>query len=164
MPNRTTLGKLIPKVHTRWRKILGSKWVRRVIPTYIKSIGRPTSKSPDKQNGLEGEINQKMSPHVNPIYRSPPKPPNMKNRKEKEKKIWDYRSPHKPPFIQNVDGEIIGFLEKENLCYAEPEYRLPPKLPRIQDNAEERIWPLPKLPNMKNIEGKDTDPLLILLI
>ena len=60
VPNRTTLGKLIPKVHTRWRKILGSKLVRRVIPTNIKSIGRPPSKLPDKQNGLEGEINKKM--------------------------------------------------------------------------------------------------------
>ena len=44
VPNITTLGKSIPKLHTRWRKILGSKLVRRVIPTNIKSIGRPPSK------------------------------------------------------------------------------------------------------------------------
>ena len=41
VPNRTILGEIIPKVHTRQRKILGSKLVRRVIPTNIKSIGRP---------------------------------------------------------------------------------------------------------------------------
>ena len=34
----TTLGRLIPKIHTGQRKILGSKLVRRVIPT--KSVRR----------------------------------------------------------------------------------------------------------------------------
>ena len=32
VPNRTILGKSIPKLHTRWRKVLGSKLVRREIP------------------------------------------------------------------------------------------------------------------------------------
>ena len=48
---RTTLVKSIPKLHTRSRKILGLKLVRRVIPTYFKSIGRPSFRLPDKQNG-----------------------------------------------------------------------------------------------------------------
>ena len=65
---------------------------------------------------------------MNPIYRPPPKHPNMKNREEKEK-IWDYRHPPKPPYIQNVDEEVIGIIEKENLPYVEPEYRPPPKPP-----------------------------------
>ena len=38
-----------------------------------------------------------MSPYMNPIYRPPPKPPNMKIREEKEKKLWDYRSPPQAP-------------------------------------------------------------------
>ena len=33
VPNITTLGRLIPKIHTGWRINLGSKLVRRVIPT-----------------------------------------------------------------------------------------------------------------------------------
>ena len=86
VPSRTTLGKSIPKLHTRWRKILGSKLFRRVIPTNIKSIGRPPSKLPDKQNGSEGAINKKMSPYMNPIYRPPPKPPNMKMRRKRKRK------------------------------------------------------------------------------
>ena len=35
VPNRTILGTLIPKVHTRQKKKLGSKLVRRVIPTRL---------------------------------------------------------------------------------------------------------------------------------
>ena len=134
MPNGTIPGKLNPKIHTSQRKILGSKLVREVIPTRlvrrmvpsdIKSMCRPPPKPPDKQNGLEGEINKKMSPYVNPIYR----PPNMKNGEEKEKKIWDYRTPPKPPFIQIANGERIGVPEKNGLPYAEPNYRPPPKTP-----------------------------------
>ena len=126
----------------------------------------PLLNLPDKQNGSEGEINKKMSPYMDPIYRLPPKPPNMKNREEKERKIWDYRPPSKPPYIQNADGEMIGILEKGSLPYVGPEYRPPPKPPRIQDNPEERIWPLPnllifKIP-MKKRNGI-TDPLLNLL-
>ena len=121
-----------------------------VIPTNIKSIGRLPSKLSNKQSGSGGEINKKMSPYMNPIYRPPPKPPIMKNREEKEKKIWDYRPPPKPPYIQNADGEMIGILEKESLLYVGPEYRPPLKPPRIQDNAEERIWAPPKPPNIQN--------------
>ena len=50
---------------------------------------------------------------------------------------------------------MIGILEKESLPYVEPEYRPPPKPPRIQDNAKERIWPPPKPPNMKITGGKE---------
>ena len=62
--NKTTLGRLSPKIHTRKRKILGSKLVRcvfptksvrRIIPSNTNSICRPPSKSPDKQNSLDGE-------------------------------------------------------------------------------------------------------------
>ena len=79
--NGTIQGKLIPKIHTRQRNILGSKLVRRVIHTRLvrriippdtKSIGRPPFKLPDKQNGSENEINKKMSPYKNPIYRPLP--------------------------------------------------------------------------------------------
>ena len=50
---------------------------------------------------------------------------------------------------------MIEILEKENLPYVEPEYRPPPKPPRIQDNTEERIWPHPKPHNLKNTEEKE---------
>ena len=63
------------------------------------------SKPPNKQNCLEGEISKKILPYINPIYRSPPKPPN----------------------IQNTDGERIWVLENKSLLYTESDYRPPPK-------------------------------------
>ena len=35
VPNSNILGKSIPKLHTRWRKVLGSKLVRRVNSTRL---------------------------------------------------------------------------------------------------------------------------------
>ena len=86
-----------------------SESVRKEIPTYIDTICRPPSKPPDKKNSLEGEISKKISPYINPIYRPPPKPPN----------------------IQNTKGESVWVLEKESLCYAQSDCRLPPKTPDI---------------------------------
>ena len=66
VPNRTILGKL--KTHTKWRKILGSKLVRRVMPTNTNAICRPPSKPPDKQNSLKGEISERTLPYINQTY------------------------------------------------------------------------------------------------
>ena len=66
VPNRTILGKL--KTHTKWRKILGSKLVRRVMPTNTNAICRPPSKPPDKQNSLKGEISERTLPYINLTY------------------------------------------------------------------------------------------------
>ena len=40
MHNQTTLGKLIPKIYIKWRKILGSELARRRNPTNMKSINQ----------------------------------------------------------------------------------------------------------------------------
>ena len=91
---------------------------------------------------------------MNPKGRSLSKTPNIHNTYE-ERKIWCYRPPPKPPNIQNVNEEVIGILEKDNLPYMDPEDRPPLKPPKTQDYAEDRIWPPPKPPNMKNAEEKE---------
>ena len=55
---RNILGNSIPKLHTKQRKVLGSKLVRRVNPTRllkskVPSMCRPPSKPPDRQNDLD---------------------------------------------------------------------------------------------------------------
>ena len=64
-----------------------------------------------QQNSLEGEISERTLPYINPTYRPPPKPPNMKNMEE-EKKIWCYRPPPRLPNKQNTGKERIGVPEK----------------------------------------------------
>ena len=127
VPNRNILGKSIPKLHTRWRKILGSKLVRRVNPTRlvkrkIPSICRPPPKPPDRQNSLNDKASKRVWPKI--YYAN------------EERERVNYRPPPKPPYIQKVDGEVIGIIEKENLSYAIPKPRPPPKPPRIHSNAD----------------------------
>ena len=100
-------------------------------------------KPPDRQNSLNDKASNREMPYVNPKRR-----PNIHYANE-QGKSWDYRAPPKPSYLQNADGEWIEALKRENLPYAEPEYRPLPKPPRIQDNAEERIWPPPKPLNRK---------------
>ena len=64
--NKTTLGRLIPKIHTRQRKILGSKLVRTVIPINTFLISRPPPKSTDRQNCLNDKISRRVLPYINP--------------------------------------------------------------------------------------------------
>ena len=57
VPRRNILGKSIPWLHTRQRKVLGSNLVRRVTPTRsvkreVPSMCRPPPKPPDRQNSL----------------------------------------------------------------------------------------------------------------
>ena len=51
----------------------------------------------------------------------------------KEERV-NYRPPPKPPFILNVNGEVIGIIEKENLPYVVPKPRPLPKPLRIHGN------------------------------
>ena len=73
VPSRIILGEL--KTHVRWRKILGSKLVRRVISTNTNSMCRPPSKPPDRQNSLNDKISRRVLPYINPKERPLPKPP-----------------------------------------------------------------------------------------
>ena len=86
IPNRNIIGKSISKLHTRWRKILGSKLVRKVNPTRlvkrrIPSICRPPPKPPDRQNSLNDKARKRVLPDIHYAneekvnYRPPPKPP-----------------------------------------------------------------------------------------
>ena len=88
-PDRAILHKLIPRTHASQRKVL-----RKEIPIHINSICRPLSKPPDKQYSLESEINKKISPYMNLIYR-PPLP-----------SLLTYKIPMEKE-------ERIGILEKE---------------------------------------------------
>ena len=133
--SRKILGK-IPKLHTKQKRILGSKLVRRAIPTglvkrKIPLICRPSSKPPGRQNRLNVKISKIVLSkiHYNKKrfgYRLPLTPSFMLNANregmrdlEKEDKI-SYRSPPKPPYIVNVNGEVIGTIEKEDLPYVAP--------------------------------------------
>ena len=82
--SRKVLVKSIPKFHTKWNKVLGSKLVRRAKPTRL----------------VKGKIPS--------ICRPPPK----------------------PPYIVNVNGDVIGIIEKEDLPYVVPKLKPPPKLPQ----------------------------------
>ena len=108
-------GKLIPKLHTRHRKVLGSKLVRRVNPTrmvrrIIPSMCRPPPKPPDRQNSLNDKASNRVMPYVNPKRR-----PAIHYANE-QGKSWDHRPPPKPPYLQNADGERIEAL-KRKICH-----------------------------------------------
>ena len=80
VPNRNILGRSIPKLHNRWRKILGSKLVRRVNSTRlvkrkIPSMFRPPPKPTDRQNSLNYKASKRVLPIVDPNGRPLTKPP-----------------------------------------------------------------------------------------
>ena len=106
VPNRNILGKSIPKLHTRWRKVLGSKLVRRVNPTRlvkrkIPSMCRLPPRPPDRQNSLNDKASKRVLPNVDPKGRPLTKPPDIHYANEER---VNYRPPPKHPYIQNVNG------------------------------------------------------------
>ena len=69
VPNRNILGKSILKLHTRQRKVLGSKLVRRVNPTRLvkrkfPSMCRPPPRPPDRQNSLNDKASKRVLPNI----------------------------------------------------------------------------------------------------
>ena len=97
--NRTILGKSIPKLHTRQRKVLGSKLVRRVNPTRlvkrkIPSMCRPPPRPPDRQNSLNDKASKRVLPNVDPKGRPLTKPPDIHYANGER---VNYRPPPKPP-------------------------------------------------------------------
>ena len=137
------MGK-IPKLHTKWNRVLGSTLVRRAKPTRlvkrkIPSIGRPPPKPLDRQNRLNVKISKRILSkiHANKKrvgHRPPLMPPFMLNANregmrdlEKEERV-SYRPPPKPPYIVNACGEVIGTIEKEDLPYVVPKPKPPPKV------------------------------------
>ena len=85
IPNRNIIGKLISKLHTRWKGILGSKLVKKVNPTRlvkrgIPSMCRPPPKPPDRQKSLNDKASKRILPDIHYAneekvnYRLPPKP------------------------------------------------------------------------------------------
>ena len=158
IPNRNISGKSIPKLHTRCSKVLGSKLVRRVIPTRLvrtivpsdtKSMCRPPPEPPDRQNNLIDKASKRVLPSMNLKRRPLAKPPDIHYANE-ERKLWDYRPPPKPPCLKNANRKRAEVLEKKYLPY-----RPPPKPPRMHGNAEERIWPPPKPHNITNREEEE---------
>ena len=66
--SRKILGK-VPKLHTKWKRVLGSKLIRRVKPTRlvrrkIPSICGHPPKPPDRQNRLNVEISKRVLPKI----------------------------------------------------------------------------------------------------
>ena len=47
---------------------------------------------------------------------------------EKEDRV-SYRAPPRPPYIVNVNEEVIGTIEKEDLPHVVPKLKPPPKPP-----------------------------------
>ena len=124
VPNRNILGKSIPKLQTRQRKVLESKLVRRVNPTRwvkrkIPSMYRPPPRPPDRQNSLNDKASKRVLPDVDPKGRPLTKPPDIHYANEER---VNYRPPPKPPYILSVDEEVIGIIEKESLLDIEPNY------------------------------------------
>ena len=67
---------------------------------------RPPSKSPDRQNNLD-----------------------IKARNYAREETANNRPPPKSPCILNVNREVVGIIEKENLSCVVPKPRPPPKPP-----------------------------------
>ena len=59
---------------------------------------RPPPRPPDRQNSLNDKANKGVLPKIHYVN---------------EERV-NYRPPPKPPYIINVDGEVIGIIEKEN--------------------------------------------------
>ena len=102
---KNILGDSVPKLHAKWRMVLGPKLGRRVNPTRlvkrkVHSMCRSPSKPPDRQNSLDENAKEK----------------NIDNR------------PPKPHYILNAKKEVIGIIEKEYLL--ELNNRPPPKPPQ----------------------------------
>ena len=79
---------------------------------------------PDRQNSLNDNywpyhLSKRVLPKIHYV---------------KEERV-NYRPPSNPPFILNVNGEVIGIIEKENLPYVVPKPRPLPKPPRIHNNG-----------------------------
>ena len=125
------------KLHTKQKKVLGSKVVRRANPIKLvkREVCRPPPKPPDRQNS---------SNHKHETKNGREKPyKNIKGRKEiqnaEEKEIdvqkidkkLNYRPPPKPPYILNANGEVVGIIEN-----IEPKTRSPLKPHRIQGSVD----------------------------
>ena len=81
---------------------------------------QPPPELSDWQNSLNHKASKKVLPKIH--YAN----------KEKV----NYRPPLKPPYILNVNGEVIGIIEKENLPCVVPKPRPLPKPPRIHGNDD----------------------------
>ena len=119
LQNRNIPGKSIPKLHTRRRKVLGSKlvwkvipirFVRTIFPSDTKSMCIPPPEPPDRQNNLMNKTSNRVLPSVNPKRRPLPKPPDIHYANE-ERKLWDYRPAPKAPYMQNINGKGAEVLE-----------------------------------------------------
>ena len=111
IPTRSILGDSILKLHAKQAKILGSKLGRRVNPTRsvkrrVHSMCRLPSKPPDRQNILD-----------------------IKARNYAREETENNRPPPKSSCILNVNREVVGIIEKENLSCVVPKPRPPPKPP-----------------------------------
>ena len=88
---------------------------------------------PDRQNSLNDKASKRVLPNVDPKGRPLTKLPDIHYVNEER---VNYRCPPKSPYIQNVNGEVIGTIEEENLPYVVPKPRPLLKPPRIYGNAD----------------------------
>ena len=112
LPREIKLEKLIvldkSKLHPKWKKVLTSRGVKRANPAGLEK-GK-TCRSPPKPPGRENSLNLR---HETKKGRVRP----YKNKKESQEahkidRELNYRPPPKLPYILNVNGEVIGMLEK----------------------------------------------------
>ena len=105
------------KLHTKWKKVLGSKVIRRENPIKLikREICRPPPKPPDRQNSQNHKHEtKKESQEAHKIERE-----------------LNYRPPPKLPYILDTNGEVIGIIE-----IVVPKTRPPLKTPRIHGSVD----------------------------
>ena len=104
-------------LNTKWKKILGSKVIRRANPTKLVKweVLRPPPKPPDRPNGVNYE--QETKKRRIKLYENQEERQEIQNAEEegidaqKIDKELSCRPPPKPPYILNINGEVIGIIE-----------------------------------------------------
>ena len=105
------------KLHTKQKKALGSKEVKRANCTKLvkRGVCRPPPKPPDRQNSVnyeQGTKKRRIKPYENQEERQ-----EIQNAEEggidaqKIDKELNCRPPPKPPYILNTNGKVIGIIE-----------------------------------------------------
>ena len=117
LPREIKLEKSIEKgkskLHTKWKKVLGYKVVRKVNPTTLvkREVCRPPPKPPDRQNSLNGKHETKKGKEKPYKYQEIQNPEKEGIDAQNMDKELNYRPPPKPPYILDANGEVIGTIE-----------------------------------------------------
>ena len=104
-------------LHTKWKKVLGSKVIRRANPTKLvkREVHRPPTKPPDRPNSVNYEQETKRGRIK--LCKNQEGRHEIQNLEEegidaqKIDKELNCRPLPKQPYILNINGEVIGIIE-----------------------------------------------------